>query len=283
MELNEDLFNQIHQYLNEEFDIEEHKKFEIQMKQNPALAQEVASQQRIKSGLKINNFKQQFINIHLQLKNENMLPIFEENSFANESNIIRTKFINSHSKLKYFAIVASIVLVICGGIFIFTKQQLTEQIAQQKNKLKTITPSLKIEKTTEIATVKKNLIKNKLIDFNKVYAINFVKNPVINSPFSSEKYGVSPSKMALWDADTLILKKGIMFLKSGETQNAIHKFKTLSVSKFENLRFHADWYLALAYLQAKDIIKVKRQLAMINENKNHIYLENSKTLLNSLK
>ena len=283
MELNQDLFNQIHQYLNQEFGTEEHKKFEIQMNQNPALAQAVTTQRRIKSGLKVNDFKQQFINIHSQLKKENVLPIFRENTFADENSIINLKPSNLYSILKYIAIAASLILMIGGGIFIFEKQQMDKHFAQQKIKINSPTPSSKREKSTEIANTKKPIIKTKSIDFNKIYATNFVKIPVIESPFSSEKYGVSPSKIALWESDTVNLKKGIMYLEIGKTQDAINEFNNLAVSRFENIRFHADWYLVLAHLQAKDMVKVKRQLAMIIGNENHIYLENSKKLSKSLK
>lgn len=283
MELNEDIFDQIHQYLNEEFDDEEYKKFEIQMNQNPALAQEVATQRRIKYGLKVNDFKQQFINIHAQLKKENILPVLIENTFADETPNIILKSFNSYSILRYITIAASVVLLIGGGIFIFTEQQSNDQIAQQKNKLKSTTPDTRIEKSNEIAETKKPLIKIKSIDFNKIYAANFVKNPVIESPFSSEKYGLSPSKMASWEADTLNLREGIMYLASGKTQDAIDKFKSLTISKFENIRFQADWYLVLAYLKAQDIAKVKGSLEMIIANEKHIYLEKSKKLSKSLK
>ena len=55
--LSEELFNQIHAYLRGEGSPEERTAFEQQMNQNPELAQEVASQKRIKAGLKANENK----------------------------------------------------------------------------------------------------------------------------------------------------------------------------------------------------------------------------------
>lgn len=274
MELNEDIFNQIHQYLNNDLEVEERQKFEIQMKQNLALAQEVATQRRIKSGLKVNDYKQQFSNIHAQLKKENALPFFEEKPVI--------KLESRKSNIRHFAYAASIVLMIGVGLFFYLKP---DPIELANTKVKAKEPSVKTIKPdkVEITDVKKPINKPVLIDFNKIYANNFVENPVIESPFSNEKYGVSPGKIAEWEADTLNLSKGIHYLETKKTQNAIAEFQKLTSSKFESLRFNSDWYLALAYLQEKDIINAKKQLNTITRSEKHIYFKKSKNLLKSLK
>ena len=111
MELNEDIFNQIHEYLNDDLEFEKRQKFEIQMNQNPVLAQELATQRRIKSGLKVNDYKRQFSNIHAQLKQDNALPVFEEKLLINLN--------SSKSNLRYFAYAASIILMLCVGLFYY--------------------------------------------------------------------------------------------------------------------------------------------------------------------
>ncbi len=272
MELNEDIFNQIHQYLNENLGEEERQKFENEMKQNLALAQEVSTQRRIKSGLKVNDYKQQFSNIHEQLKKENALPFYEEKPMI--------KLESSKSNMRYFAYAASIVLMIGVGLFFYLKPATNEPLANTNVKplIKTIKPN-----KVEIAKGDKPISKPETIDYDKIFANNFVKNPVIKNPFSSEKLGVSPSKIATWEADTLNLRKGIQYLENKNTQNAIVEFQKLSSSKFENIKFHADWYLALVYLQEKDIVKTKKQLTTIIEEKKHTYYKMAKSLLKSLK
>lgn len=274
MELNEDIFNAIHQYLNNDLEVEERQNFEIQMNQNPALAQEVATQRRIKSGLKINGYKQQFGNIHAKLKKENTLPFYEGKS------AITLK--PRKSTLQYFAYAASIILILGVGLFFYLKPEPIELVNTKtktpKSSIKTIKPD-----KIEIAEVHKPMNKPVSIDFDKIYANNFVKKPVIESPFSNEKYGVSPSKIAAWDSDTSNFSKGIQYLETKKTQNAIAEFQKLAVSKFEQIRFQSDWYLALSYLQEKDLTSTKKQLATIIENEKHIYANKSKILLKSLK
>lgn len=272
MELNEDIFNQIHLYLNEDLVEEERQKFEIQINQNPALAQEIALQRRIKSGLKVNDYKKQFSNIHSLLKQENLLPFFEEKTVA--------KLNTTNSNWRYFAYAASIVLMIGTGLFFYLKSDPSKQLANKSPK-----PSIKLSKPDKIEIAKNDKIINKAVpvDLNELFFNNFTNKPAIALPFSSEKFGVSPSRMASWDADTLILRKGIEYLEIKKTQSAIDEFQKISISKFENIKFHADWYLALAYLQKKDLFKAKKQLNLIIANEKHNYLKESKALMKILR
>ena len=271
MILNEDIFNQIHQYLNDDLKVDERQKFEIQMNQNPALAQEVVTQRRIKSGLKVNDYKQQFSNIHAQLKKDNELPVFEGKPVI--------KLSSSKLDLRYFAYAASLILMIGVGLFFYLKPAITEPLANTNVKplIKAVKPN-----KVEIAKADKPIIKPKTIDYNKIFANNFVKSPVIDNPFSTEKLGVSPSKIATWEADTMNLRKGIEYLEAKKPQYAIDEFQKLSTSKFENIKSHGDWYLALAYLQEKDIIKTKKQLTTIIKEEKHTYYKKAKSLLKSL-
>lgn len=274
MELNEDIFNQIHQYLNNDLKVEERQKFEIQMNQNPALSQEVATQRRIKSGLKVNDYKQQFSNIHARLKKENALPFFEENSVI--------KLESRKSNMQYFAYAASIILILSVSLFFYLKPDPIElvntKVKTKESSIKTIKPD-----KIEVANVKKPINKPVTIDFNKIYTNNFVKKPAIESPFSNEKFGVSPSKIVAWESDTLNLREGLEYLDVKKTQNAITQFQKLTFSKFENIKFHADWYLALAYIQEKDITKAKKQLTTIAESNEHNYSKRAKELIKLLK
>ena len=271
MELNEDIFIQIHQYLNEDLGEEERQKFEIQMNQNLALAQEVAIQRRIKSGLKVNDYRQQFNDIHVQLKKDNALPVFERKSVI--------KLNSSKLNLRYFAYAASLILMIGVGLFFYLKPVAIEPLANTN--LKPLIKASKPDKV-EIAKGDKPIIKPKTIDYNKIFANNFVKNPVIDNPFSTEKLGVSPSKIATWETDIMNLRKGIEYLEAKKPQYAIDELQKLSTSKFENIKSHGEWYLALAYLQEKDIIKAKKQLKTIVDNEKHIYYRKAKSLLKSL-
>lgn len=272
MELNEDIFNQIHLYLNEDLEEEERQKFEIQINQNPELAQEIALQRRIKSGLKVNNYKQQFSNIHSQLKQDNLLPFFEEKTVAQLN--------TTHSNWRYFVYAASIVLIISFGLFFYLKPHPTKQLANNNPK-----PSIKLSKPDKVEIAKSDKIINKTapIDLKELFVNNFNNKPAIAPPFLSEKFGISPSIMAAWDADTLILRKGVEYLEITKTQSAIDEFQKISISKFENIKFHADWYLALAYIQKKDLLKAKKQLNLIIANEKHSYLKESKALMKILR
>ena len=163
------------------------------------------------------------------------------------------------------------------------KPAITEPLS--KTKVKTHKPFIKSTKPAEveIAEIKEQINKPKTTDFNKIFATNFIKKPVIENPFSSEKLGVSPSKIVAWETDTLNLRKGLDYLDVKKTQNAITEFQKLTFSKFLNIKSHADWYLVLAYIQEKDIINAKKQLTTIAENDEHNYSKRAKTLIKLLK
>ena len=73
MELSEEAFQKIHRYLSGESTPEERADFEKRMRADDALAHEVATQRRIRNGLKANEYKNLFRDIHAQLQSEGSL------------------------------------------------------------------------------------------------------------------------------------------------------------------------------------------------------------------
>lgn len=276
MELSEDIFNQIHQYLNHTLEDDDRQKFETQMNTNPALAQEVATQRRIKSGLKINKYKQQLIDIHAQLKNENTLPVFEEETIL-EKKVIPFKW-------NYVAYAASVTLIIGVCLFFYQEQRITTQSGQSLASVKkpsTPQQTIKTDKAIDPKVTKDEQAINQTspINYEHLYTNNFTANPSIESPFSSEKYGISPSKITSWEADTLSLRAAINYLKTGKDQDAQTELEKLRNSKFEQIRVHSEWYLALAYLHQKDGTRTKEILKKISDDKKHLYAKKAEQIL----
>jgi anti-sigma-K factor RskA len=113
MALSEEAFHEIHQYLSRRDTPEEHADFEKRMRADQALAGEVAAQRRILNGLKANEYKNLFKDIHAQLENDGALP-----TSAGEDDPEQGKTIplNPESRIsgrwRYIAAAASILLAI---------------------------------------------------------------------------------------------------------------------------------------------------------------------------
>lgn len=285
MEEKEENFNKIHQFLRQELSIEERKTFENEVNKNPVLMKAVATQRRIKVGLKVNNYKAQFKAIHTKLQNENALPDLEFENYQSEAKIIKVS--SNKSFVKYSALAASIILLIGVGLFLFTKKETNEQLAKQntfikgrdKDEKNIITP---IDKQSKEQLTKKDIPK-KGLDFQKEFAQNFDSIPKIESPFNTEKFGVSPTKINAWEADTLLLRKGISLLVVRQTKAAIEILRKSENSHFKEIKSQSAWYLALAYLQENNKDFLRKQLEKNIANKDLLYTEKSRKLFERIK
>lgn len=291
--LSEEQFNQIHAYLRGEGSPEERTAFEQQMNQNPELAQEVASQKRIKTGLKANENKRKFQDIHAQLKAAGALPEVIVKPTPVEEEIeeeVATKVtpLWSWSRL---AVAASVILAVGMGWYIYSTSQPTPtQVAvtpePPNTKPDKVTPKQETVNPKQETPNRKPQTGNPKTEspnFKQLFAQNFTATPKIGSPFSSENLGLSPSLVARWQSDTATLHAGIRLLDAGRGRSALAEFEKLEKSKFEEIQQHAQWYIALSLLWQSQYDKTKERLEAIATNDKHLYQARAKKLLGKLK
>lgn len=311
MELSEELFNQLHAYLRGEGSPAERTAFEKQMNQNPELAQEVASQKRIKTGLKANENKRKFQDIHAQLKATGALPeveveveLMSVGTQTTEKEVIvkptpveeeieeevATKVTPLWSWGR-LAVAASVILAMGIGWYIYSNSEPTQtEVAvtpePPNTKPDTVSPKQEtVNPKPETQNSKPQTVnpKPEPPNFKQLFAQNFSATPKIGSPFSSENFGVSPSMVARWQADTATLHAGIRLLDAGRGRSALAEFEKLEKSKFEEIQQHAQWYIALSLLWQNQYEKTKERLEAIAANDKHLYQARAKKLLEKLK
>ena len=274
--LSQNIFEQIHLYLSGEMNEKETKDFEQLLQENAVVNEEFMWQKRIKEGLKAQEYKKQFQNIHQQLNAEGELNRLETKS---------PKIIISLS-WKYLSIAASIVLVI-GIWWIWTNN---DKISSDTNdKLTKNVPSLntpkiivKEDSTTQAKINKEIKPINKIVDFEA-----FIQMPeTLHSPFQQGKMmGLSPSSIALWETDSSTLVNNVKALKQNpKSQNSqlLERFQALQQSRFENVRHEAEWYEALVRLSRKELKEARKILKNIALNKTHPYQSKAILLLKKL-
>ncbi|GAB3169296.1 anti-sigma factor [Telluribacter humicola] len=296
MELSEEMFNQIHAYLGGEGTVEERSAFEQQMNQSPALAREVATQKRIKSGLKINEYKTQFEGIHAQLKAEGSLPIvnttLEKEVVGEEERNEKVLPTTSYRSLwRYVAAAASIIVVIGVGWWVYnsTDESPREMVAQDKkpqtNQNTTSEPGTTSPESDPLdtpATSTPSAQAPDLPDTQQLFADAFDSTPDISSPFANDNLGVSPGSVARWQSDTATLHAGIRLLQKGQGASALIQLEKAEKSTNKDIRDHAQWYIALTMLQGGQTGLVSQRLEQIALDTNHPYQERASILLRKL-
>ncbi|MDF7821824.1 hypothetical protein P1X15_29675 [Runella sp. MFBS21] len=287
MELNEKTFEQIHAYLRGEGTEEERMEFEQRIIQDPQLAEEVTAQQRIKSGLKANKHKQRFAEIHAQLESEGALPTWEVVASPTEVPEVPVKPLSQPRPLwRYWAAAASVIIVAGVGWYIYTLQDTTPHLASHPDTTApsdTTTIPRANQETPEPASPKPSSTpatpKTITPDYKALFAQNFSRTPSIGSPFSTEKLGVNPTMVARWQADTAALHEGIRLLDAGRGRSALVEFQKVEKSRFEELRQHGEWYVALALLWQSEYGQTRERLRTISTSEQHFYQTKAKNLL----
>lgn len=288
MELSEETFHEIHQYLSGQGTPEERAAFEGRMNADTELASEVASQRRIRNGLKANEYKKLFKDIHTQLQNEGALPASPQ--AGNDEAKIVPLVPESHSKTAarwpYLAAAAS-VLIAVGLVWYFNFTPENTQVASDTPETPVVQDTTAQAKPNEIPdTAKANAPVQQpakpapaSVNAGEFFAAYFDARAKIDSPFSQEKLGVSPSAMAQWRSDMARVQQGIRYLAKREAALALQEFGQVETSRFRQLKGVASWYKALAYLQQNDLKNCKEQLKIIVADPDNAYSKQAKELL----
>lgn len=274
MELPEETFHDIHQYLSGEGTPEARTDFEKRMRADEALAREVEAQRRIRNGLKANEYKSLFKDIHAQLQNEGMLPA-GDNTPEQGRTIPLNREDRPAVRWPYIAAAAS-VLVAIGLLWYFNSQREGTRVASDipaaEKSAKTDTINVKqalpAEKPDTVKAPppqeqKKPQTPPANVDRTDFFAYYFDEKVELDSPFSKEKLGLSPSAFRQWQSDTAHVRQGVRFLAARASETALQELKQAETSRFPQVKSAAGWYIALAYLQRKDLENCKEQLKKV--------------------
>ncbi len=269
MEFSEETFHEIHQYLSGGGTPGERADFEKRMQADDALAKEVATQRRIRNGLKANEYKNLFKDIHARLQSEGALTDPE----PEEGNILPlVPERRSVVRWPYIAAAASIVMAV-GLTWYFNSRPASSPIAsdvpvaEEPVVTDTTTPA---QPQVTPDTAKTILPKQKQsptppaqVDKTDFFAEYFEEKPRLESPFSKEKLGLSPSAFRQWRSDTTHVYEGVRYLAAHNAELALQELKQAETSQFQQVKSVADWYIALAYLQQNDLPKCAEQLKKV--------------------
>lgn len=274
--LSQNIFEQIHLYLSGEMNEKETKDFEKLLEENAEVNEEFVFQKRIKDGLKAQQFKKQFQNIHQQLNAKGELIRPEINS---SKSVFRLSW-------KYLSIAAS-VMIILGVWWIWTKNDRISTVENDKltkNIPPISTPKIiiKEDSTIQAKVINNNKKLSKSIDFEA-----FMQMPeTLNSPFQQGKtMGISPSSIALWETDSSTLVSNVKTFKQNpklQSTQVLERFQALQQSRFESVRQQAEWYEALVRLSRKELKEARKILNNIALNKTHPYQTKAILLLKKL-
>lgn len=285
MELSEETFDEIHQYLSGQGTPEERAAFEGRMNADQALADEVAAQRRVRSGLKANEYKKLFKDIHAQLQSEGALPdaTQPENSEAKIVPLASEKTV----RWPYFAAAASVLLAV-GLVWYFNSEPKNTRVASE-------TPTVRDTATLRTPSEAPDTAKKQIpvqqpakpapanLNASEFFAAHFDPKVVLDSPFSKDKLGVSPSALTQWRSDTARVQQGIRYLAQREAGLALQEFGQVEKSRFQQLKGVTSWYKALAYLQQNDLKNCREQLKKVIEDPENTFNKQARELLAKIK
>lgn len=287
MELSEETFHEIHQYLSDRGTPEERAAFESRMNADEQLANEVASQRRIRNGLKANEYKALFKGIHAQLQSEGALPgnPQAENDGAKIVPLAPDSS-KGNARWPYLAAAAS-VLIAVGLVWYFNFGPKNTQVASDtpgtpavEDTTTKVQPKERPDTTKTNAPVEQPAKPGPAsVNPSAFFATYFDPNAVLESPFSKDKLGVSPSAIAQWRSDTARVQQGIRYLAKRESGLALQEFGQVETSRYQQLKSVASWYKALAYLQQNDLKNCEEQLKKVIADPENTYSKQAGELL----
>lgn len=271
MELSEEAFHEIHQYLSGGGTPEEHADFEKRMRADEALAREVEVQRRIRNGLKANEYKNLFKDIHAQLEKDGALPVGE--NAPEQGKAIPLNPDRPAVRWPYIAAAASIIVAI-GLVWYFNSLPESIPVASdvpatekptETDTVKQTQPALKPDtvKTAAPQARKKPKTPPANVDRSDFFADYFDEKVELESPFPKDKLGLSPTAFKQWRSDTAHVHQGVRSLAARDSETALQELKQVETSRFPQVRSTAAWYIALAYLQQNDLKNSAEQLKKV--------------------
>lgn len=291
MELSQETFNEIHRYLSGQGTPEERADFAKRLQTDESLARAVDTERRIRDGLKANENRKLFRDIHAQLQSEGALAFENTPDNQDDRNITTLQPAagpQTTRRWPYIAAAASVLLAM-GLIWyandepkpaqVASKTTITDQPAtpdttpqakpaEQPAPSKTVTPAPKRLETPAPAVPETDL-----------FTQYFKADTQFESPFPKDKLGISPAAFRQWRSDTARVNQGVRHLAQREAALALPELQQVENSSFRQVKNAAEWYIALAYLQQNDRKSCEEQLKKVISNTESTYSPQAVELL----
>lgn len=284
MDLSQEIFHKIHRYLSGNDTPAEREAFEAQMRSDADLAAEVAAQRRIRDGLKANEYKKLFKNIHAELENDGALqPAADDRDSRPVRPLVRWS---------YFAAAASIALAM-GVLWYVNIDKAPAPVAHETPAVLSPAPRDTMTETphapspdsgTKTSPKRHKKAANAPAETpaDQLFAAYFKPDVDLQSPFSKEKLGLSPSAYRQWRSDTAYVHQGVRLLVQGEGGLAMQELQLAENSRYAQVKYAASWYLALSYLQQNAPDRAQEQLKKIIAESDHAYQQQAVELLGKM-
>lgn len=257
MELTNKLLQEIHEYISGRMDKDQKELFELQIQQDPALAEEVKTQRELKEGLIFLSLKEKYRGIHQDLKKKGLLepaqplqaPLSEEPKTIPLPTTSATDS-NNRQSTSFFVIfrphlvAASFVVALGLGWYLWKTNADNKQNQQLYSEL--FSPAVKAR-------------------------------PAISS--ETDILGSAQNTDAA--KDSVAIAEAIAYLNQDKSSGAIAILQNLPKSKSY---WHqvGEWYLALSYLKDNERSSAKTILENIVKTEGHIYQQEAEKLLREL-
>ncbi|MEM7657712.1 MAG: hypothetical protein AAF399_16390 [Bacteroidota bacterium] len=263
-QLTSELIESIRLYLSNQMQDEERQLFEQRMTNEPWLAQEVSQFQALQQGLNA---------IHLQEMKSQLTQWETERKAQAPSTTRDVRPFWQKASIQYMAIAAALALLLAiGGIFYVSHEA---------------TDSYESLLAMELAEVPNpNLLRggSATLDSTVVWyrqgVVHYVAGEYESAIQTWNKCMLVDSLSAEANRDELSFFLGISHVKLGQTDQAIRNLQQVNA----DTRFFpsAEYYLALAGMQANDTTMTLHQLERISQESAHPYAEKSQQLLQAL-
>lgn len=293
MELSEEDFHDIHHYLSGKGTPGERADFERRMGADPSLARETEAQRRIRDGLRANEYKQLFQNIHGQLDVQGALPMDGDSDHSDPVVVPLNDSPGREKTTRWRYLVAAASILIAVGIGWYASKQPDKKpvatvppltIPDVSEDSVVIVPAEATDDTSKVLrTPLKRTPKAPAEAEPDYFAQYFDADAGLTSPFSKEKLGFSPSAFRQWQTDTAHVQNGIRHLLEQQGSKALEELNLVQNSRFTQVKDAAEWYAALAFLQQNDRAGCRQQLQKIVDNPDSEYQARAVELLRKMK
>ncbi|WP_452226281.1 tetratricopeptide repeat protein [Lacinutrix cladophorae] len=265
MSLSENLLKQAENYLENTMSLDEKKAFELHVSNNQELADYVAVNKEMRVQFNENTWSfvdedSEVVALENYLKSDEANEVKETLKKVNDD-FVKEKHSNKKSYFSYFAIAASVLILV--GFFMFNNTPTNQEIYAEYNDWSNL-PSLTSRGDSDNAL----LVDGEKAFLNKDYteAVNY-----FNTFLETSKYNANA-----------LLYFGVSNMEIGSHDKALDAFNQLITSKSLD-RSKGYWYKALTYLKMNNKeAAVKTLSILVKDTSNYNYAE-ALELLNKLK
>ncbi|QHT69037.1 tetratricopeptide repeat protein [Rhodocytophaga rosea] len=248
----------IDNYLSGRLNQEEKSAFEQRLSAETALAEQVALQRKITTGLQTAGR----LNMLALLKEEDAkMPAYQPEEEATTATEAKTISFNPTSKQMYYWAAAAVLLLMVPVFMLLRANESGEKLADSY---------FHAHENQWVSTDGDSSLSAQAMEHYEegkyAMALNIFEKMLGNNTAEAE----------------VQFYKGNSYLALKKTQEAIQSFEAVLTMPANKYTEEAEWYLALSYVQADDEKQAKKILKGIMDNENHPYHKEAQDLMKKL-